>query len=200
MTFRTSHSNWAASQRVTQFNIQVLNLKKWTESKLCPAFLLAFTLNLGTHPWRPIPTRWLTTTPTGRRTMAIGRRPVSSEISNMFDKSQRSPIAQRRRSPSDQSPSWPLNRPYPLGDRRYNRHYNWPTTADCSADCSADRLVGMVYLVDTLSFHSTCTYHKVKGNIDLHPLDISFYDHGPRFMRVWYQGVKTLFVLSSFPK
>ena len=64
---------------------------------------------------RSIPTRRLTPTPTGHR--------LGASV--------------------PQSPSCPLNRPYPLDDRRYNRRYNQPSSADCSADCSTDRLVGM---------------------------------------------------------
>ena len=91
----------------------------------------------------PIPTRRLTTTPTDRRTTAVAGRLVGSEKSNMLDISRRYPVARRRQSPGDQSARCPINRPYPLGDRRYNRLYNRPSLADCTADCIADRLVGM---------------------------------------------------------
>ena len=91
----------------------------------------------------PIPTRRFTTAPTRRRATAVAGRRVSGEISNMLDISRQYPVARRRRSPGDQSPSCPLNRPYPLGDWHYNRRYNRPS----SADCSADRLAGMALKV-----------------------------------------------------
>ena len=107
---------------------------------------LSFAMYL--TPLRPIPTRRLTPTPTGRQ--------VGGEISNMFDISRRSPFSRRRRSPGDQLPSCPLNRPYPQGDRRYNRLYNRPSSADCSADCSADRQVGMALYAMLKPYSKLC--------------------------------------------
>ena len=87
---------------------------------------------------------------TGRRLVgdwsATGRRLVG-KILNILDLSQWSPVPRRRRSPGNQSPSYPIYRPYPLGDRRYNWRYNRRASADCTAnctpDCPADRLVCM---------------------------------------------------------
>ena len=79
---------------------------------------------------RPIPTRRLTTTPTGRWPVLVTRRSVGGEISNMLDISRRSPVARPFWSPGDRSPSCPINRAYPQGDRRHNQ----PSSADCAAD------------------------------------------------------------------
>ena len=92
---------------------------------------------------RAIPTKRFRATPTSRLATAVAWRLVGGEISNMLDNSRQYKVARRWRSPGNQSPSCPLNRPYPLGNRRYNRRYNRPSSADCSAHCSADRLVGM---------------------------------------------------------
>ena len=75
----------------------------------------------------------------------------------MLDISQRSPIARRRRSPSNQLPSCPINRPYPQGDRRYNQWYNRPSSADCTADHTKVTLVGMA-LYKTSGGYSRCIF------------------------------------------